>query len=105
MIRKILQNIVRGDKKGNLANRFRNKRAKHFLTLLGNDKDKPLNILDVGGTDYFWTTLEQSEAINWKIDLLNLGEVQNQNSHFTYPALFINLKIFAVFLLLRVLSV
>lgn len=51
-----------------IARRLRARRFEHFLSLL---PDKPLSILDVGGTVDFWKAREVSQR-NFRISVLNL---------------------------------
>ncbi|PJA96838.1 MAG: methyltransferase type 11 [Ignavibacteriales bacterium CG_4_9_14_3_um_filter_34_10] len=80
----IIRNSVRGDRRGNLANWFRNERTKFFLGIIGKLKYENLKILDVGGTDYFWTTLNSQLQCKWRIDLVNLNKEANNKSAFNY---------------------
>ena len=84
MFRRILQNTVRGDVKGNLANKFRQKRINYFLTLLSTIKKSPITILDIGGTDYYWLALEVDKEVKMEITLLNPEECTNKNPLFKY---------------------
>lgn len=84
MINKTLRKLVRGDVKWNPANFFRNKRSKFFISLLGKNADKNLRVLDIGGTDYFWETIEINHRKHWKITLLNSEKIDRQNDDFKY---------------------
>lgn len=84
MINEILRKLVRGDIKGNPANYFRNKRARLLIQLLGNNAKKNLRILDIGGTDYFWETIDIQQRQSWKITLLNNEFIENKKSEFNY---------------------
>jgi hypothetical protein len=84
MFRKLKQDITRGDTRGNLANRFRQQRINFFISLLNTQQHNSLKILDIGGTDYYWTTLNIDRLKNWQIILLNPEENKNKNRLFKY---------------------
>jgi ubiquinone/menaquinone biosynthesis C-methylase UbiE len=84
MIRRWLQNIVRGDAEGNLANKFRQKRVDFFIALLNREKDKVLKILDIGGTDYHWSTLNVESLQNLEIILLNPEKIIHKKPGYEY---------------------
>ncbi len=84
MIRTKLQNIVRGDIKGNLSNKFRQNRINLFMNLLTSKNIKGLKILDVGGTDYHWRTLDIDNTLNFEIILLNPEDVTQKHPQFRY---------------------
>jgi trans-aconitate methyltransferase len=57
--------------------RFREKRFNFFLSLLDKiSSDKTIQILDVGGTEHFWTSMKFPEKNNVFITLLNLEAVE-----------------------------
>jgi 2-polyprenyl-3-methyl-5-hydroxy-6-metoxy-1,4-benzoquinol methylase len=59
----------------NLANRFRQKRMKLFMELVSQRADRPLQILDVGGTAGYWHALPGLYGRqNVEITIVNLGE-------------------------------
>lgn len=62
-------------KAGSLANRFRLKRMDFFRGLL-DSLQKPINILDVGGTETFWETMGFVSDPDYKITLLNLVKIE-----------------------------
>lgn len=84
MLREKLQKFARGDLKGNLANKFRQKRINYFLKLLSTEEKESLTILDIGGTDYYWFTLNVNDRSHWEIILLNPVKIANKNPQFQY---------------------
>jgi SAM-dependent methyltransferase len=64
--------------------KFREKRFKFFLELLATVKtDKPIKILDIGGTEIYWERMNYAHAPNLEITLLNLSEVPTKHPNFT----------------------
>ena len=84
MFRKTLQDAARGDVQGNLANKFRQRRINHFVSLLNTVEKDPVVILDIGGTDYYWTVLKIECKSELEIILLNPEECTNKNTDFKY---------------------
>ena len=84
MIRKKLQSVVWGDIRGNYANKFRQNRINIFLDLIGLDGNTTINILDIGGTDYYWSNLNINNGSKLNITLLNTEEVSLKNPNFDY---------------------
>ncbi len=67
--------------KGSIGDKFRAKRFRHFESLLA-QLEKPISILDVGGTEYFWTHRDFHKSKDIKVTLLNLEKVQVENDMF-----------------------
>ncbi len=66
-----------------LNQKFRERRFKVFTSLLANIKtDKPIQILDVGGTEIFWERMKFTNKSNMHITLLNLENVDIKHSNF-----------------------
>lgn len=84
MFRKSLQNMARGDIKGNIANKFRLKRVKYLMSLIENEKRKPVKILDIGGTDYYWSALNIDKYQELDITLVNISIPENIDKKFKY---------------------
>lgn len=64
------------EKKTSINQRFRERRFKFFLSLLASIKsDKPIEILDIGGTEIYWERMNFDHASNVRITLLNLEAV------------------------------
>ena len=62
-----------------LSNRLRRKRIEYFTTLLEQD-DRPLKILDIGGTQIFWEMMGfLSKAEDIEIWILNIKEEQSKH--------------------------
>jgi hypothetical protein len=66
--------LASSDHPNSIGARFRKKRLAQFEKLFFDtfDANKPVQILDVGGTDYFWKHSELLKYPNIKITLLNL---------------------------------
>ena len=69
---------------GNSINqKFREKRFNFFTTLLeGIKSDKPIHILDIGGTEIYWERMKFTANNNVIITLLNLETVPAKNNNF-----------------------
>lgn len=69
---------------GNSINqKFRKKRFEFFLSLLAKvQSDKPIHILDIGGTEGYWETMKFTKTNKVHITLLNLEEVNTRNTNF-----------------------
>ncbi|UZD21725.1 class I SAM-dependent methyltransferase [Algoriphagus halophytocola] len=67
-----------------LGAKFRNQRQKDFEDLFFKNfsKTKPVRILDLGGTDYFWKNSALLDLPNVEITLLNLSLDPNENDRF-----------------------
>lgn len=72
----ILDFFAASDNPNSLGAKFRSKRQKDFEALFYKkfSKDKPIHILDVGGTDYFWKNSSIPDIPNTKITLLNIHQ-------------------------------
>jgi hypothetical protein len=57
-----------------LTNKFRRKRFKLFLKLIENIP-KPVNILDIGGTESFWKMMEYHRPEDVKITIINTEKI------------------------------
>lgn len=69
--------------KKSINQRFREHRFKFFLSLLyGIKSDKPIRILDIGGTEIYWERMKFNDHKNATITLLNLKEVTVKNDAF-----------------------
>lgn len=69
----IVESIANPNKRGSASHNFRSKRFEFFKSLL-NELHKPVKILDIGGTQAFWESMNFNEP-DVEITLLNL-EVQ-----------------------------
>jgi hypothetical protein len=66
-----------------INHRFRSKRFKFFLSLLEKVRsDKPIHILDIGGTEMYWERMKFVDATNVCVTLLNVEEVKTQKHNF-----------------------
>lgn len=66
-----------------LNQRFRERRFKFFISLLKRlNADQKIHILDVGGTEIYWESMNFSKNNNVFITLLNLEEVPTKESNF-----------------------
>jgi len=59
-----------------ISSRQRKKRFEFFLKYCS-ELHKPLKILDLGGSDYYWQSLNFTDNENYKIEILN---IENQNT-------------------------
>lgn len=69
---------------GSIPNILRKKRINFFKSLLGDLSNKKVSILDIGGTEQFWTTIDPLTFINRhniQITLLNLNQVQTKSEN------------------------
>lgn len=67
------KNIFKASRdKESLGSKFRHLRMQYFLKLI-EPLQKPLKILDVGGTEYLWEQIGLKEDMNYSITLLNLS--------------------------------
>ncbi len=73
----IIENITNPSRKGSVSHNFRSKRFEFFKYLL-NKLPRPVKILDIGGTQSFWESMNFNEP-DIEITLLNL-EVQETTS-------------------------
>ncbi len=72
------------DSYNSFANRLRRKRCKLFFEIvdkLSSKLNRPLNILDIGGTENFWKMLDSGKLIH-QITLLNKTFSDNNNNDF-----------------------
>ncbi len=66
-----------------LNQKFRQKRFKFFISLLEQIKsDRPIQILDIGGTEIYWERMQFIDNNNVNITLLNLEEFPTRNKNF-----------------------
>lgn len=72
MFKRILDNTDPGSK----ANKFRLQRFKYFEEHI-KDLPRPVNILDVGGTENFWVQIGKAGNKDYNITLLNLDITKN----------------------------
>lgn len=72
MFKRILDNTDPGSK----ANKFRLQRFKYFEEHI-KDLPRPVNILDVGGTENFWMQMGKAGNKDYNITLLNLDITKN----------------------------
>lgn len=76
-----LKKIADNQTPNSLSTRLRKKRFVFFKSLL--DKvPRPITILDIGGTEVFWKTMEFTPADDVKIILLNLSHIQTTQPNF-----------------------
>ena len=69
--------------KNSLNQKFRESRFKFFLSLLEKvNSDKPIQILDIGGTEIYWERMNFTIHNNIHITLLNLEKVPTKNLNF-----------------------
>lgn len=71
MAREAVKRLLDARRPGSLAARMRRNRFELFRSLVAR-LDRPLTILDVGGTEYFWETMGYAEEPGVRIVLLNL---------------------------------
>jgi predicted SAM-dependent methyltransferase len=77
---KFANSIVNYKNPKSLGNRFRNNRFRQFLGFL-KKMEKPLTILDIGGTENFWLNRGMSyDEVD--ITLINLNKIEVTTSHF-----------------------
>lgn len=69
MFRKSLDNT----RQSSLANKFRQKRFKHFNELI-KGLPAPIKILDIGGTENFWQQMGLAGNENFRITVLNINK-------------------------------
>lgn len=67
--------------KQSFAYRARRKRLVHLLALI-DAAPKPLRILDVGGTDTFWKTMELAERDDLQFTVLNIFPAEQPDERF-----------------------
>lgn len=66
-----------------LNQQFREKRFKFFISLLEKVKsDKPIQILDIGGTEIYWERMNFTDNENIIVTLLNLEKVPTKKDNF-----------------------
>ncbi len=64
--------------------KFRERRFAFFITLLKKIKlDKPVQILDIGGTEIYWERMNFLKNEDVHITLLNLDVIDVKNKNFT----------------------
>lgn len=67
-----------------LKQKFRERRFQFFLDMLNKlDKNQPVKILDIGGTQLFWEKMNFLHNKNIHITLLNLTQYETKNPNFT----------------------
>jgi hypothetical protein len=71
MLRRLLLRAADNKQSTSLATRLRRERFRLFLELLGH-LEPPIRILDVGGTQRFWETMEWPTGNGVRITLLNV---------------------------------
>ena len=77
----ILNKILQDSKQeGSIGNQFRNKRFVYFEKLISK-LPKPINILDVGGTEDFWVNRNYHKKEDIKITLLNLKTITTNHNN------------------------
>lgn len=70
----MLTNLFNNTKSNSLANYFRRKRFRLFLDII--DKlDKPVKILDAGGTESFWKMMGLTHPAKVNITIINTEEI------------------------------
>jgi len=79
----IFQKIANNSSPTSLATRFREKRFSFFLSLLS-QVERPVSILDVGGTEYFWNMMGISNLSDVKITLLNTSDCMISNPNISF---------------------
>lgn len=81
----ILQKLADNTKANSLANHLRRKRFAKFLELV-DQIPRPLKILDLGGTQAFWNSMNFNQLDGIEIVLLNQKKQATSNSHFVSVA-------------------
>jgi ubiquinone/menaquinone biosynthesis C-methylase UbiE len=79
---KILSKIYDNSLEDSIATRLRKKRLKLFTTLIGS-VPRPIRILDIGGTEVFWETMNYTGNPDIEVVLLNLYEIKTKNKNFS----------------------
>lgn len=77
----LLKKIADNQTPDSLSTRLRKKRFAFFKSLL-NKLPRPITILDIGGTEVFWKTMEFTPVDDVKIILLNLSHIQTTQPNF-----------------------
>lgn len=76
--------LSRSKAMNSIRQQFRERRFQFFLHLCQSlQQDKPLKILDIGGTQEFWKKMNFTTARNVHITLLNLVRFETENENFT----------------------
>lgn len=76
-----LKKLVDNSDAGSLATRMRRRRFAFFLSLLEH-VNRPVRILDVGGTQNFWESMEQAKLGDLRVTLLNVEKQPVSGSGF-----------------------
>ena len=76
--------LLNTDNPKSLSQKFREKRFSFFKTLLKNfPSEKPIEILDIGGTQSYWERMNFTESSKYNITLLNLDVTPVRFSNFS----------------------
>ena len=78
-----MKHLLNPSFKNSINQKFRQKRFAFFISLMKQVKsDRPLQILDIGGTEIYWERMGYLENLEEHITLLNLDltEVKNKNN-------------------------
>lgn len=79
---KVIHELADYSNKQSLANRFRNKRFQFFEEQIKKlSKNKPIRILDIGGTQSFWVNRGYADNENFHITILNLYKEESDYSN------------------------
>ncbi len=74
----MFRNILDNTDPGSLANKFRRKRFVLFTEFI-KDLERPVKILDIGGTENFWKQMGVYGNNEYMITILNLNEPEKTN--------------------------
>lgn len=77
MLNKIYRNVADFQQENSLGHKKWLERIKIFIDFIS-DLPKPITILDVGGTEFFWDMVGFTGDKNFKITLLNLYKVETK---------------------------
>ncbi len=79
----MLDRLANNRKSGTLVNTLRRRRFDHFVDFIAK-LGRPMSIIDVGGTESFWTQMNFSPTSDVRIVLLNTETVSGINPMFEY---------------------
>ena len=79
---KLVRYIFDNKRKNSIVSKMRQKRFKFFISFL-NSFDKPINILDVGGTQSYWEMMDFIDCKEIHVTLLNLTKINTIGDGFS----------------------
>lgn len=82
---KLLKKFADNSSHDSLANKFRRKRLKIFISLTQNFP-KPISVLDVGGTFNYWQQMDLNNYPDFQITILNTELESIESSNITFVA-------------------